>query len=148
MTGVSNEYEPSTRRILVVEDNSTVSDLIVEILKSLGFENISCAEDGLQAWSLFEDGDLFDLVICDWMMPNMNGLDVLKQLRASHSNIPFIMISGVAAEDAIAEARAQGVTAFVPKPFEVSQLVKAVTDSLAEYDARPDRPDTSNVWEI
>jgi two-component system, chemotaxis family, chemotaxis protein CheY len=148
MTGVSNEYEPSTRRILVVEDNRTVSDLIVEILKSLGFENVSCAADGLQAWSLFEDGDLFDLVICDWMMPNMNGLDVLKQLRASHSNIPFIMISGVAAEDAIAEARTHGVTAFVPKPFEVSELVKAVTDSLAEYDARLDRPDTSNVWEI
>ncbi|MGY8961448.1 MAG: response regulator [Alphaproteobacteria bacterium] len=148
MTGVSEEYEPSTRRILVVEDNHTVSDLIVEILKSLGFENISCASDGLQAWSLFEDGALFDLVICDWMMPNMNGLDVLKQLRSSHSNVPFIMISGVAADDAIAEAQTYGVTAFVPKPFEVSQLVKAVTESLAEYDAHPDRTDDSNVWEI
>ncbi|MBL4721524.1 MAG: response regulator [Alphaproteobacteria bacterium] len=148
MTRESENIAPSMRRILVVEDSLTVSDLIVGILNSLGFEQVFCASDGMEAWSLFEDGLLFDLVICDWMMPKMNGLDVLKQLRSSHSNVPFIMISGKAAESEIAEARVQGVTAFVPKPFEAAQLIQAVTVSLEEYDARTARPDKTDVWEI
>jgi CheY-like chemotaxis protein len=147
-----SDPEQSVHRILVVEDNQPSSKLILKVLKLLGFEDIYCASNGLDAWSYFEDGVLFDLVICDWMMPKMNGLDVLKQLRASHSDIPFIMISAKKSdEDAYLEAKANGVTAFVDKPFEMSDLINAITNSLPRAGGKPANAatlDKSEVWEI
>lgn len=147
-----SEQEPSVHRILVVEDSQPTSDLIVEVLRLLDFKDIYFASNGLEAWSYFEDGVLFDLVICDWMMPKMSGLDVLKQLRASHSDIPFIMISAKKTnEEACLEAETNGVTAFVAKPFKMSDLIKAITRSLPCTSIKPANTatlDKSKVWEI
>jgi len=114
----SDDSRSPTPRILVVEDSPLARALIVQVLETLGFDDIQCAADGMQAWAYFEDGKLFDLVICDWMMPKMNGLDVLKQLRASHVNIPFIMITAKKDDGAYAEAQFHGATAFIEKPYE------------------------------
>jgi CheY-like chemotaxis protein len=147
----SDNGRPATPRILVVEDSPLASALIVQVLQTLGFDDILCASDGLQAWGFFEDGKLFDLVICDWMMPKMNGLDVLKQLRASHVNIPFIMITAKKDDTAFAEAQFHGATAFIEKPYEVSELIDAVTQALQRSKddaAGSDGQSGSNVWDI
>ena len=147
----SDDGQSPTPRILVVEDSPLASALIVQVLESLGFNDILCASDGLQAWAYLEDGKLFDLVICDWMMPKMNALDVLKQLRASHVNIPFIMITAKKDDDAYAEGQFHGATAFIEKPYEVSTLIDAVTQAL--QDSKDDGKGSggqgdANVWDI
>lgn len=147
----SDDGRSPTPRILVVEDSPLASALIVQVLESLGFDDILCASDGLQAWAYLEDGKLFDLVICDWMMPKMNGLDIFKQLRASHVNIPFIMITAKKDDDASAEAQFHGATAFIEKPYEVSTLIDAVTQALKT--SKDDEKGSggqgdANVWDI
>ncbi len=147
----SDGRRSSEHRILVVEDSPLASALIVQVLQSLGFDDIHCAVNGTQAWAYFEDGILFDLVICDWMMPKMTGLDVLKQLRASHVEIPFIMITAKKDDDAYAVAKTHGVTAFIAKPFEVSELIDAITRSLqrsTDGSGDAEGPGATDSWDI
>ena len=80
-------------RILVVEDDDTMRDFIVEVLGSVGFTNLTTALDGTEAWRKFDQGERFDLVICDWIMPGLDGLEVLKNNRDSRAAIPFILVT-------------------------------------------------------
>ena len=104
-------------RILVVEDDDTMRDFIVEILGSIGFTHLTTALDGIEAWRKFEQGEQFDLVIYDWIMPGMDGLEVLKNIRDGRATIPFILVTVRDSEDAIKRAVDRGVTAFLSKPF-------------------------------
>ena len=70
-----------------------------------------------------EQGEQFDLVICDRIMPGMDGLEVLKNIRDGRAAIPFILVTVRDSEDAIKRAVDRGVTAFLSKPFMPDQLV-------------------------
>lgn len=147
----SREYPLSNYRVLVVEDNPSSRRLIVDVVKSMGIRQIYKAEDGLQAWAFFEDGVLFDLVICDWMMPNMSGLDVLKQLRASHLDVPFIMITAKADDKDLLRAKRNGVNAIVRKPFQPVELIEAVQNLSKQIQAHAAITvplQDSDAWEI
>lgn len=134
-------------RVLVVEDDFIMRELMVGILNSIEIEAITTAKDGIEAWRMFEEGRQFDLVICDWLMPGMDGMEVLKNIRDGRSAIPFILVTVRDSEDAVKRATDRGVTAFVAKPFAPEQMaleVMRVLDDSAVLEKSTD----SEVWEF
>ena len=134
-------------RILVVEDDDTMRDFIVEVLGSVGFTNLTTALDGTEAWRKFDQGERFDLVICDWIMPGMDGLKFLKNIRDSRVAIPFILVTVRDSEDAIKRAVDRGVTAFLSKPFMPDQLVAEVLKVLSDSSVL-EQSTNAEVWEF
>lgn len=110
-------------RILVVEDQQQTRVWIADVLKQMGVREVQTANDGSEALDiLHRDPAGVDLVICDWAMPRMNGMDLLGAVRAFRPNLPFIMETGHGTKDHVLAARAQGVDAFIVKPYSAAQL--------------------------
>jgi two-component system, chemotaxis family, chemotaxis protein CheY len=109
--------------ILIVDDFNTMRRIIKTCLKQLGMENITEAEDGQQALIKLQSGD-FKLVISDWNMPNMLGIDLLKAVRADErlKAIPFLMVTAEAQKENILEAVKAGVSNYIIKPFTADGL--------------------------
>lgn len=114
---------PPDTRILVVDDMPTIRDLVKGQLKNAGFKTILEASDGEQGMALLVSnqsaGTPIQLVISDWNMPNMTGLEFLKQVRASSdwSNLPFVLLTSESERDQVTEAILAGVSQYVVKPF-------------------------------
>jgi len=119
-------------RILVVDDFLTMRRMLQGNLRQLGFKNIELAVDGIEALEVLEEGDI-DLILCDWSMPNMNGLDLLKVVRNDEElkNIPFIMITAEGRKRSVLEAIENGVTNYVMKPFSPQILCEKIEKALA-----------------
>ncbi len=114
-------------KILLVEDSPEARDLIASMLNDLNVAEIVTAEDGAEALGLFEsvgDGRPFDAVLCDWHMPRMDGIELLKRIREIDSALPFVMLTGSAADETAESCAAHGVTGCVTKPFTVDVLGK------------------------
>lgn len=105
-------------KILVVDDMSSMRRIIKNTLKQLGYPNTDEAEDGDQALDKVRSAP-FDLVVSDWNMPNMNGLDLLKAIRQDPklSALPVLMVTTEAEMDHILEAIRSGVNSYILKPF-------------------------------
>ena len=110
-------------RILVVDDQPEMRCLIKDMLKELGINQIFEASDGKEALSFIDDAiELIDLIICDWNMPRLTGVDVLRQLRTVNDDIPFLMVTGRGDKASVTEAKYSGVTAYIRKPFSPIEL--------------------------
>lgn len=115
-------FSPDTR-ILVADDMPTIRDLVKAQLKNMGFKTILEAADGEHAMNLLisnkQAGNPIQLVISDWNMPKMTGLELLKQVRASAewTNLPFILLTSESERDQVTEAILAGVSQYVVKPF-------------------------------
>lgn len=105
-------------QILIADDFPTMRRIIKNLLKQLGFEKIIEAEDGKHALSLLKDNAV-DFVITDWNMPNMNGIDLLRTIRADSAlkATPVLMVTAEADKQNIVEAIQAGVSNYVVKPF-------------------------------
>lgn len=107
-------------KILVVDDFSTMRRIIKNLLRDLGFNNTSEADDGLTALPMLKAGN-FDLLVTDWNMPGMQGIDLLKAVRAEEDeklkNIPVLMVTAEQKKEQIVEAAQAGVNGYVVKPF-------------------------------
>ncbi|MNK94292.1 Chemotaxis protein CheY [compost metagenome] len=114
---------PPDTRILVIDDMPSIRDLVKNTLKGMGFKNIQEAgdgEDGLAALLKANSIGLpIQLVISDWNMPKMKGLDLLKQLRATveFTNLPFVLLTSESERDQVTEAVLAGVSQYIVKPF-------------------------------
>ncbi len=110
-------------KILIVDDFSTMRRIIKNLLRDLGFNNTSEAEDGASGLAALRAGD-FDFLITDWNMPGMQGIDLLKAVRADTklANIPVLMVTAEARRDQIVEAAQAGVNGYVVKPFTAATL--------------------------
>jgi two-component system chemotaxis response regulator CheY len=114
---------PPDTRILVADDMPTIRDLVKGQLKNMGFKTILEAADGEQAMQVLisnsQAGTPIQLVISDWNMPKMTGLEFLKQVRASTdwSNLPFVLLTSESERDQVTEAILAGVSQYVVKPF-------------------------------
>lgn len=118
-------------RVLIVEDDASVRWTIEQCLKKIGITDIQVAEDGLTAWKKIEpDPAAFDLVISDWNMPFVTGIELLEHIREEGILTPFIMITAKGTFEAAIEAKNAGVTVFVPKPFTVQHLNAKVSEVL------------------
>ena len=112
-----------TMKILVVDDFSTMRRIVKNILRQLGFTNIVEAEDGQQALNKVMEGGI-DMIISDWNMPNMMGIDFLKAVRGNPNTkaIPFLMVTAEANKENILAAVQAGVSNYVVKPFTAEVL--------------------------
>lgn len=119
---------PKEAKILIVDDMTSIRDLVRISLNKLGYENVSEAQDGAQALELIKNqqklGRQYDLVLCDWNMPKMMGIDLLKTVRRNPEweFLPFILITTESEKTNILEAIASGVSDYVVKPFSVTIL--------------------------
>jgi two-component system chemotaxis response regulator CheY len=105
-------------KILVVDDFATMRRIIKNILRQLGYTNIDEADDGSRGLTKLRGGG-FDLVITDWNMPNMSGLDLVKAIRADEQiqTVPVLMVTAEAMKENIVTAIKAGVNNYVVKPF-------------------------------
>lgn len=120
------------KKALVVDDFATMRRIIKNVLKKIGFTDISEADDGKTAFTMLKN-DTFDLVLCDWNMPEMPGIELLKAVRSDDGvkDIPFVMVTAEAKKENIVEAVKAGVSNYVVKPFTaetIGQKLKKVFD--------------------
>jgi len=110
-------------KILVVDDFSTMRRIIKNLLKDLGFSNIQEADDGNTALPMLQQGD-FDFVVTDWNMPGMQGIDLLRAIRADDKlkHLPVLMVTAEAKKEQIIAAAQAGVNGYVVKPFTAATL--------------------------
>tara|TARA_Y100001960_G_C14190294_1_gene594656 strand:- start:210 stop:605 length:396 start_codon:yes stop_codon:yes gene_type:complete len=110
-------------KILVVDDFSTMRRIIKNLLKDLGFSNIQEADDGSTALPMLQQGD-FDFVVTDWNMPGMQGIDLLRNIRADEKlkHLPVLMVTAEAKKEQIVAAAQAGVNGYVVKPFTAATL--------------------------
>ena len=116
-------------KVLIVDDFATMRRILKNILKQLGFKNLVEADDGTTAWEALESQSI-DLIISDWNMPKMTGLELLKKVRASdaYKATPFLMVTAEAQKQNVIEAVQAGVSNYVVKPF----TAEAISDKLAK----------------
>jgi two-component system chemotaxis response regulator CheY len=114
-------------KVLIVDDFATMRRILKNILKQLGFKNLVEADDGTSAWDVLENQSI-DLIISDWNMPKMTGLELLKKVRADsrYAGKPFLMVTAEAQKQNVIEAVQAGVSNYVVKPF----TAEAISDKL------------------
>ena len=112
-----------TMKILIVDDFPTMRRIIKNLLKDLGFENVDEAEDGAMGLEKLRNGN-FEFVVSDWNMPNMDGLEMLKTIRADPnlSKLPVLMVTAEAKKENIIAAAQAGANGYVVKPFTAATL--------------------------
>ncbi len=110
-------------KILVVDDFSTMRRIIKNLLRDLGLTNTQEADDGQTALPMLKDGD-FDFVVTDWNMPGMQGIDLLKHIRADEKlkHLPVLMVTAEAKREQIIAAAQAGVNGYIVKPFTAGTL--------------------------
>jgi two-component system chemotaxis response regulator CheY len=110
-------------KFLVVDDFSTMRRIVRNLLKELGFTNVTEAEDGVDALGKLHGGD-FEFVVTDWNMPNMTGIDLLRAIRADASlkHLPVLMVTAEAKRENIIEAAQAGASGYIVKPFTAGTL--------------------------
>lgn len=106
-------------KLLIVDDSSTMRRIIKNTLQRLGYEDILEAEHGLQAWELMDTIEGIKVLITDWNMPEMNGLDLVKKVRADgrFTDIPIIMVTTEGGKAEVITALKAGVNNYIVKPF-------------------------------
>ena len=109
--------------ILIVDDYKTMLRIIRNLLKQLGFNNVDEASDGSQALQMMRRGE-YDLVISDWNMEPMTGLQLLKEVRQDSKlkDTPFIMVTAESKTENVIAAKQAGVNNYIVKPFNASTL--------------------------
>jgi two-component system chemotaxis response regulator CheY len=120
--------------ILVVDDYSTMRRIIRNLLKQLGFENVDEAADGSEALKKMQEKS-FQLIISDWNMEPMTGLDLLRAVRADAKNgmLPFIMVTAESKPENVIVAKQAGVSNYIVKPFNAETLKAKLTAVIGEF---------------
>lgn len=110
-------------KILVVDDFSTMRRIVRNLLKELGFSNVHEAEDGVDALKKLR-AETFQFVVSDWNMPNMTGIELLREIRKDDAlkHLPVLMVTAEAKKENIIEAAQAGASGYVVKPFTAATL--------------------------
>jgi two-component system chemotaxis response regulator CheY len=123
-------------KILVVDDFPTMRRIVRNLLKELGFSNVDEAEDGAAGLAKLKAGG-FEFVVSDWNMPNMDGLAMLKEIRADAAlaSLPVLMVTAEAKKENIIAAAQAGANGYVVKPFTAATLdekLQKILDKMAK----------------
>lgn len=130
---------PLEARILIADDMPTIRDLVKTQLKALGYKNILEAGDGEQAMNILvknlSAGTPIELVVSDWNMPKMTGLELLKYVRASAemAQLPFVLLTSESERDQVTEAILSGVSQYVVKPFAAKAFEEKLKAAWAKH---------------
>jgi two-component system chemotaxis response regulator CheY len=114
-------------KILIVDDFSTMRRIVKNLLRDLGFNNTQEADDGQTALPMLKTGK-FDFLVTDWNMPGMDGLALLKEVRADENlkDMPVLMVTAEAKREQIITAAQAGVNGYVVKPFTAATLKEKI----------------------
>lgn len=114
-------------KILIVDDFSTMRRIIKNLLRDLGFNNTTEADDGKTALPMLKSGE-FDFLITDWNMPGMQGIDLLKAVRADAAlkTLPVLMVTAEQKREQIVAAAEAGVNGYIVKPFTAATLKEKI----------------------
>lgn len=120
--------------VLIVDDYKTMLRIINNLLKQLGFPNVDEATDGAMALDMFKLKN-YGLVISDWNMEPMSGIDLLKQVRAlpTNGNVPFIMVTAESKTENVIAAKQAGVSNYIVKPFNAETLKGKMVTVLGDF---------------
>ena len=130
-------------RILVVDDDEALAEMIGIVLRNDGFDPVFCA-DGAQALEIFRASKP-DLVLLDLMLPGMDGIEVCRQIRAE-SDLPIVMLTAKSDTADVVRGLESGADDYVPKPFKPAELVARVRARLRPVDSKS--PETLSIGEI
>jgi two-component system chemotaxis response regulator CheY len=121
-------------QILIVDDYKTMLRIVRNLLKQLGFENVDEATDGASALEKMKISD-YQLIISDWNMEPMTGLDLIKKVRseAKNPNVPFIMVTAESKTENVVAAKQAGVNNYIVKPFNAATLKTKLVSVLGEF---------------
>lgn len=120
--------------VLIVDDYKTMLRIIRNLLKQLGFENVDEASDGEAAYKKIQEKQ-YGLVISDWNMEPMTGLQLLKQVRANPktAKLPFIMVTAESKTENVIAAKKAGVNNYIVKPFNAATLRGKMSTVIGEF---------------
>lgn len=104
------------KRVLAVDDSTMIRVVVKKTLSTMGVQDVVEAEDGLKALELFRTQQ-FDLVFSDWNMPNMTGLELVREIRKLNREVPIIMITTEGSREKVVSAIQEGVNDYLVKPF-------------------------------
>ena len=114
------------KKVLVVDDSKLIRQQVSTLLRGAGYE-VKTAADGKEGFAVLEGNDELALVICDIDMPNMNGLEMLSEVRKARLRVPVIMLTSRGDPDLIEQAQQLGATAWLVKPYKSDSLLKVVS---------------------
>jgi len=123
-------------RVLIVDDDKTMLRLMCNLLKQLNFNNVDEAIDGTEALTVLrDDGDNFGLIISDWNMEPMTGIQLLREVRGDDDlkSIPFIMVTAESKSEHVIAAKEAGVSNYIVKPFNAKSFKSKMVSVLGEF---------------
>lgn len=110
-------------KVLIVEDQKDARLMLRNMLGGFGITQVFEASDGKEGLEFLDIAfDFVNLIICDWNMPNMSGVEFLRQIRTVDPAMPFLMVTGRSDMTSVMEAKTSGVTGYIRKPFSPVQM--------------------------
>lgn len=129
--------------VLAVDDNVGTLKMMELALSMIGVGKVHTAMDGRDAKnSLDRLNGRVDLIVCDWNMPKLTGLELLQEVRAQYPKIPFMMVTGNADLNSVKKAQENGVTAYITKPFSPQQFKDKIVGALSAL------PEPESAWDL
>ncbi len=126
MSSVSGS-DISKLKILVVEDNHQTMRLLQNMLAEIGIRQVFTARTGQEALEFLGECDnMVDVILCDWKLPEISGFDILRHVRKADPDIPFLMVTGASDPTSVLQAKRNGVTGYLVKPFSKADLKKKI----------------------
>jgi CheY-like chemotaxis protein len=119
----------SRPRILVADDEPCIRALMSAVLRHAGYR-VDTVQDGVLAWAALQ-AEPYELLITDYNMPRATGIDLVRNLRSAHMNLPVIMVTGALPVGELAQNPSLRLAATLEKPFDVAELLDAVGKTLA-----------------
>ena len=109
----------SNLKFLVIDDSSTMRRIVINTLSRLGYSSILEAENGIQGWEVLSQNTDINMLITDWNMPEMNGLELVKKVRSDSrfNDLPIIMVTTEGGKAEVITALKAGVNNYIVKPF-------------------------------
>jgi DNA-binding NtrC family response regulator len=120
---------PKSERILLVNDEEAVRAIVASMLTSAGYQ-YKLAADGLEALALLDSGEEFDLLLCNLMMPNLNGMELLERTKERFPDMPFVLETGMHDISVCLAAIRNGAYDYLLQPFVEEQLLVTVRRAL------------------
>jgi two-component system chemotaxis response regulator CheY len=117
-------------KVLVVDDSAVMRKVLMDALMKTGIQNVGQASNGVAAVAAVMDGN-FDLVLMDWNMPKMDGLEAVKEIRAKGINIPIIMVTTESEKNRVLEALKSGANNYIVKPFTPELVASKIKETMS-----------------
>lgn len=130
MAEESNELPCGTETILIVDDQETIWDFLIEALQELGY-SVLLAENGIDAVEIYKSNPKeVDLVLLDMIMPKQGGHQTFFKIKAIDPNAKILLSSGYVSEDEVKDLLNQGACGFIPKPHRLAKMAVAIRQVL------------------